>query len=102
MAEQDIEAISDVETAKRLLQEQQRVIEGLIARIAELEAKLRRGQRQATPFSKDKRKAAPQQAGQKAGHAPAHCDHSLPDSHNGVSGFRVVASVCSRDQVAQG
>jgi hypothetical protein len=43
MAEQDIETISDVETAKRLLREQQRVIEGLIQRIAELEAKLRRG-----------------------------------------------------------
>jgi transposase len=72
MAEEDIDGIGDLETAKGLLREQRRVIESLVQRIAELEAKMRRGQRQAAPFSKDKRKEEPKKPGQKQGHPPAH------------------------------
>jgi transposase len=72
MTEEDIEGIHDLETAKGLLHEQRRVIESLVQRVAELEAKMRRGQRQAAPFSKDKRKEEPKKPGQKQGHPAEH------------------------------
>jgi transposase len=46
-------------------------IKRLTARVAALEEELRRGKRQAGPFSKDRPKPNPKPPGQKPGHAPA-------------------------------
>jgi len=72
----EIEAISDLQTAKRMLQMQATLIEELLRQIGALKVDVeeikRAGKRQANPFSKGPPKTEARTPGQKPGHVASH------------------------------
>jgi hypothetical protein len=55
-------------------------VQGLQERVAALEAELRRGKRQAAPFSRDQKKDPPQRPGRKPGQGPFSFRHGPPEA----------------------
>jgi transposase len=70
-----VEQQQRIDALERLVTEQQAVIAALRA---ELEQLTRRTKRQAAPFSKDTRVAAPKRPGRKPGQGPFHCRAAPP------------------------